>query len=189
MTDDLHPWAESLASLHAEVWQRLGRGVADPRAPARHPTLGTIDAEGRPQMRTVVLRAAEAGAARLRIYTDSASAKVAELRATPFASLHIWEPRARLQMRLSARVDMLRGDTVRAMWDSMPEHSRLSYGCTPPPGTPIDTALAYTKAPDPAAFVVLELQLDEIEALHLGPVHRRARFLRAQGWQGQWLSP
>ena len=76
MKADPHPWARDLSQLYADVWARLTRGVHDWHAPARHPTLATVTPEGRPQARTVVLRAADKAAGALDIYTDLHSSKV-----------------------------------------------------------------------------------------------------------------
>lgn len=189
MKPDLHPWAEDLSQLHAEVWLRLSRGVHDRHAPARHPTLATVTSDGWPQARTVVLRAADKPAGTLDIHTDLYSAKVQELRAAPFAALHVWDASAHLQVRLQARVTLLTGPDVAAIWAGVPEASRLSYGSNPAPGQPISQALDYTKKPDPARFAVVRLSVQTIDALHLGPNHRRARFDRFDDWAGEWLAP
>ncbi len=189
MKPDPHPWACDLSQLYAQVWTRLPRGVHDRHAPARHPTLATVTPEGRPQARTVVLRAADKSAVTLDIHTHLRSAKVADLRVTPFAALHVWDSSAHLQMRLEAHVTILIGKDVAAIWEGVPAASQLAYGGTPTPGQPIETALDYTKACDPEAFVVLRLQVATIDVLHLGPNHRRARFDREDGWAGTWLAP
>lgn len=189
MKSDPHPWASDLAGLHAEVWLRLTRGVHDRHAPARHPTLATVTSDGRPQARTVVLRAADKAASTLDIHTDLRSAKVGELRATPFAALHVWDTSAHLQLRLEAQVTLLTGQDVAAIWAGVPDTSRGSYGSTPAPGEPIAQALDYRKAADPSSFAVLRLEVFSIDALHLGPNHRRARFDRKTSWAGVWLSP
>jgi pyridoxamine 5'-phosphate oxidase len=189
MTPDPHPWSANLADLHAQIWILLLRGLRDKRSPARHPTLGTVSPDGRPQARTVVLRAAQAQAATLDIHTDLASPKIADLRATPFAALHIWDTSAHLQLRLEAEATVLTGPEVAEIWARVPDASRLSYGSTPAPGDPIPSALAYAKSPDALAFAVVRLQLTAIDALHLGQQHRRARFARSDGWAGTWLTP
>ena len=94
MTPGPHPWASDLSQLYAEVWTRLTRGVHDRHAPARHPTLATVTPEGKPQARTVVLRAANKTTGTLDIHTDLGSAKVEDLRVTPFAALHVWDSSA-----------------------------------------------------------------------------------------------
>ena len=189
MKADPHPWACDLSQLYAEVWARLTRGVHDRHAPARHPTLATVTPEGRPQARMVVLRAADKPAGTLDIHTDLRSAKVGDLRVTPFAALHVWDAAAHLQLRLEAQVTLLTGLDVAAIWASVPAVSRLSYGSTPAPGQPIAQALDYTKAADATSFVVLRLQISTVDALHLGPNHRRARFDRQNEWSGAWLAP
>lgn len=189
MKSDPHPWACDLSQLYAEVWLRLTRGVHDRHAPARHPTLATVTPEGRPQARTVVLRAADKPAGTLDVHTDLQSAKVQDLRATPFAALHVWDDSAHLQLRLEARVTILTGQDVAAIWAGVPAASRLSYGSTPAPGQPVAQALTYAKASDPASFAVLRLQILTLDALHLGPNHRRARFDRETEWAGTWLAP
>lgn len=178
MTLELHPWAADLADLHLQVWTRLVRGVRDRRAPSRHPTLATVSPEGKPEARTVVLRAADKGAATLDIHTDLHSAKVAGLRRTPFAALHVWDATARLQTRIEATVAILTGPDAAVIWDGVPDMSRPSYGSLPSPGQPIAQALDYARQPDPARFAVLRLTVQRIDALHLGPDHRRARFDR-----------
>jgi len=189
MTTDPHLWARTLDTLHAQVWARLLRGVGDRHAPARHPTLATVDSDGQPQARTVVLRAADPAAGTLDLHTDLRSPKVTALRANPRAALHVWDASAHLQTRLTGTVAILSGEAVAAIWARVPDPSRQSYGATPAPGLPIPEALAYDRTPDAATFAVLRLTVQSVEALHLGPQHRRARFEREGGWAGQWIAP
>ena len=189
MKPDPHPWACDLSQLYGEVWTRLTRGVHDRHAPARHPTLATVTPEGKPQARTVVLRDADKSAGTLDIHTDLRSAKVWDLRVTPFAALHVWDTSAHLQLRLEAHVTIRTGNDVATIWDGVPLVSRLSYGSTPAPGEPIARALDYAKAADQASFVILRLRVATVDALHLGPNHRRAQFDRHSDWKGAWLAP
>lgn len=189
MTTELHGWATELDTLLAQVWARLLRGVGDRHAPARHPVFATVAPDGTPEARTVVLRAADPQAGTLDLHTDLRSAKVAALRLNPLAALHIWDPTAHLQTRITASVEVLTGQSVSALWQRVPETSQAAYGTMPAPGTPVATALDYRKSPDPAAFAVLRCTVLGIDALHLGPDHRRAAFDRADGWRGQWLAP
>lgn len=189
MTHDPHPWAAQADTLLDQVWARLSRGVGDRHAAARHPTLATLSPDGMPQLRTVVLRGADRGAGVLEVHTDLHSAKVAALRRHPQAGLHVWDAGAHLQTRIEAQALILSGAEVAAIWARVPDPSRQAYGTRPAPGTPIGDALAYDKPADPAAFAVLRLTITAIDALHLGPRHRRARYTRETGWQGQWLAP
>lgn len=184
-----HDWARALDTLHAEAWQRLARGVADRRAAARHPTLATVDASGMPQARTVVLRAADRATATLRVYTDRLANKVKELQAHPHAALHVWDKSAHLQIRLLAEAVIHTGESVHATWEGLSEHARQCYGFSPASGDRLEDGLDYQKWPALEAFAVLQLSIQQMEVLHLGHRHRRARYRRCDDWAGHWLVP
>jgi pyridoxamine 5'-phosphate oxidase len=128
-------------------------------------------------------------AASLRIYTDAQSAKMADLHANPLAAVLVWDSTAHLQIRASTRVQVLSAEAAAPLWAHLSHGARLSYGGMPQTGAPIPDALAYAKTRDPDAFRVLELQVQELDILHLGPQHRRARFVLADGWAGAWCVP
>ena len=125
----------------------------------------------------------------MHIHTDLDATKVRDVRAAPFAALHVWDPSARLQVRVDAHVTVLKGQDVDAIWAGMSAASRLSYGSAPAPGQPISAALEYEKVPDFGSFAVLQFEISKIDALHLDPNHRRARFDRDSDWAGTWLVP
>jgi pyridoxamine 5'-phosphate oxidase len=186
---DPHPWAASLETLHAQVWARLIRGVRDRHAPARHPTFATVSPDGRPEARTVVLRAAHEAAGALDIHTDLRSAKVAALRNNPRAELHIWDSSAHLQTRVEVAVTIMTGDAVAAYWEKLPEVAKLNYGSTPAPGEPIASSLDYIKVPDQMIYAVLNCTVQALDVVHLGPQHRRARYDYTNNRAGHWLVP
>lgn len=88
-----------------QVWLRLGRGVGDRKADARHPIFSTIGAGG-PEARVVVLRQADRAAATISVYTDMRSAKINTLAQEPRVSLLVWEQKARLQIRLHVQAEI-----------------------------------------------------------------------------------
>jgi hypothetical protein len=186
----MNDWYTTLDGLRDGVWQRLSRGVADASAPARHPTLATVGLQGGPEVRTVVLRAADRASGAVQVHTDTGSAKVAELRKTPLAALHVWDHTAHLQIRLRGTVDIGTGDQVAHLWSRVPDGSRASYGVTPAPGTPIPASDAYQRIPDAGRFAVLTMSIAQIDVVHLsGDYHRRAVFTRQDGWHGGWRAP
>lgn len=185
----MNEWFETLPGLYDQLWDILVQGVVDRHHPARHPTFATISPDGWPEARTVVLRGADQIAGSISVFTDLHSAKVASLNKSPRAALHIWDAANMLQLRLSCKVQIQQGPDVTHIWAQVPDPSRQSYGVTPPPGTPIANALDYVKAPDPATFAVLNCAVVHIDAVYLGTAHRRARFLAADDWRGEWLVP
>ncbi len=182
-------WFETLESIHTQIWDTLVQGVVDADHPARQPTFATVSPDNWPEARTVVLRGSDSEAATIWVHTDLHSDKIRSLQTTPRAALHIWDADQALQIRLQAEVEIESGPTLRPIWDNIPDHSKQSYGVTPPPGTPIDTGLDYVKDPNPDTFAMLHCQITHIDAVHLGEQHRRASFSRHRQWAGQWLSP
>ncbi len=180
---------ETLNGLREEVWDCVVQGVTDPDHPARTPTFATVSPKNWPEARSVVLRAVDMDAATIAVHTDLHSDKIRSLQHTPRAAAHIWDPARKLQVRLNMHVEIASGDDVRVIWDRVPDHSKQSYGVTPPPGQPIKSALAYVKEPSPDTFAVLHCEVLTIDAVHLGEEHRRAIYSRSDDWMGHWLSP
>lgn len=181
--------ASDLEAFLSGAWQHLTRGVADATSPARTPVLATVSPDGLPEARMVVLRAASRRAGTIEIHSDTQTAKVAALRGTPTAALHVWVPKARLQIRMTAQMEIRSGATVAPQWQKVPPGSRVSYGTQPAPGMAIAHAQAYDTPADPARFAVLHGTLRAIDLLHLGETHRRAVFLREDDWHGRWVAP
>ena len=62
-------------------------------------TLGTLGQDG-PRLRSVMLRRYIPATAEAEIHTDRGSDKVAEIAADPRVSLHLWDAKALVQLRL-----------------------------------------------------------------------------------------
>ena len=178
-----------LKAFLGEAWQYLSRGVADSRAPARYPTFATVSPDGRPEARTVALRAASRSANWLEVHTDITTAKVTALKHNPYAAFHIWIPRGDLQIRVTTSVEIVTGSGVEEQWAKVPSASRVSYGTLPKPGSPIADVFAYEKLVDQDRFAVLRCHLKEIDLVHVGARHRRALFISEDAWTGSWIAP
>lgn len=175
---------QTLHGLLDTVWQHLARGTADRHHPARHPTLATLGPDG-PELRTLVLRRVDRAACRLELHTDATSPKAAQITADPRAALHVWLPKARLQIRARATATLAPGDP--ALFAALPPEAQANYG-GPAPGTPLSGDTGPTTG-DPARFTRILCQLTEIDALLLTDPHRRARYRADSDWQGQWIAP
>jgi pyridoxamine 5'-phosphate oxidase len=178
-----------LHAFLAEGWRHLTRGVADGRSPARYPTFATVSQSGKPQARTVALRAAYPSEALVEVHTDIETAKITALRHAPYAALHIWLPKSDLQIRLTTKVDIITGPQVDTQWAKIPPASRVSYGTNPAPGTAITSVFAYEKPAERTRFAVLKCRVEEIDLVHLGLQHKRAIFRHENGFAGTWVAP
>jgi pyridoxamine 5'-phosphate oxidase len=185
----MNEWWLSLPSTLDQVWFRLGRGVVDRKADARHPILATAGADGS-EARVVVLREADRAPAEVSVYTDIRSGKITDLTQDSRASHLVWEQKAKLQIRLRTHVEIRSGKAVTEQWQRVPDAARKVYGSQPPPGAPMAHPQQLIAQENPDTFAVLLCNIKEIETLYLGPdLHRRAKFSALTAWAGEWLAP
>ena len=179
----------SLPKLLDQAWSLLEEGQADGQSPFRLMSLATVDGEGQPKARHVVLRGVDRGAKNLEFHTDISSSKCAELQANPQAQLLFWDPDLAIQLRLHARI-ALRQDAHRdAEWQDVPGPSQIAYGKTPRTGLAIRDAFAYALTPSKSQFMVCSCAVQKFEVLSLKEQHFRAVFQADDRWAGTWLSP
>ncbi|KQQ18065.1 pyridoxamine 5'-phosphate oxidase [Methylobacterium sp. Leaf123] len=197
--DALPSFYDYLDGFRAEGWRRLTEGVGHGHSPCHMPSLATVDAAGRPRLRTVVLRAAEAGAGTLRFHCDRRSDKAREIAENGLAALHVYDRQAKLQIRVEGWARLHHDDAVAdAAWAAARTMSRVCYGVEPAPGTALAAGDAYTMPEeDPEArigrenFCAVVLNAERIDLLYLDRRgHRRAVFCReGEGWMGTWVAP
>jgi pyridoxamine 5'-phosphate oxidase len=191
-------FADDLALTLEEAWSRLTHGVRDRRSPFHTPAVATIGLDGRPRMRTVVLRGADAGQGTLRFHTDLRGAKVAEVRCDPRVALHAYDPRAKFQVRLEGRASIHFNDLVAdKAWEASRLMSRACYATEPQPGTPLDEVGGFDIPSEEneintgrVNFCVVLLHVATIETLYLDHAgHRRALFALGHPIDANWLTP
>ncbi|WP_052340805.1 pyridoxamine 5'-phosphate oxidase family protein [Salinarimonas rosea] len=184
---DTPAFANDLDAMRAHAWRQLARGVEDRRSPFHAPTVATVGLDGRPRLRTVVLRGVEPARARLRFHTDTRSEKVAELRRDARIALHAYDPVAKLQVRIEGAAVLHTADALaEEAWRGSRMASRACYATQPAPGRAIavpdgfdlpeseDAILAGR-----AQFCAVEIVAETLETLWLArDGHRRARFVR-----------
>lgn len=197
--DRTHPrFYNDLSESLAEAWRRLAQGVHDSKSAFHTVQLGTVAMDGTPSVRTCVLRAVDREARWLQVHTDRRGRKPAELAREPRASLHAYDPPAKIQVRaFGTAVIHTEDDVAAAAWARTRAFSRECYRRQPGPGTPLDLpdAAEIPSVSDPEIgrenFAVLRLHVTRMEWLYLAAAgHRRAQF----DWTGgelraSWLVP
>jgi pyridoxamine 5'-phosphate oxidase len=196
---------DALAAILDSIWTLLIEGARDRRSPAHHPVVATIGANGRPSQRVMILRAADRASATLRFHTDSRSPKVVEIGDGTPASVLVYAPEAKVQLRLSstARVETASPATDEA-WRTSTTFARRCYMAEAAPGTvsvePTSGLPAWIEGEQPTEdqvaparenFAILLVSIDQIDWLHLANSgHRRAVFsYDDRGWRGKWTIP
>jgi len=191
-------FADDLSLTLQEAWARLAHGVRDRRSPFHTPAIATIGLDGRPRIRTVVLREADAEQGLLRFHTDLRGAKVGELRREPRVAVHAYDPRAKFQVRVEGIADIHFDDAVAdEAWGGSRQMSRACYGTEPEPGTPLDVFNGFRIPSEEEEinagrenFCAVLIRVATIETLYLDHAgHRRARFALGSATGSSWLTP
>jgi pyridoxine/pyridoxamine 5'-phosphate oxidase len=186
---------KTLSAVLEESFALLAEGAADPHSPWRHPALATVAPDGRPGVRTLVLRRFDPAARCVDLHTDGRSPKMATLAANPRAALHGWDCGRRIQLRLDGVIAVADAAATARAWDALHAGSRATYAAALAPGTPIADPGAVPAPRDERAaradFRVLALRFDALEYLSLARQdHRRARFdWKGEDCQATWLVP
>jgi pyridoxine/pyridoxamine 5'-phosphate oxidase len=180
-----------------EIWKTLvheiHRGALDSKHPFRYMNLGTMGKEY-PEVRTVVLRKVDEQLNCL-VYTDFRSAKVSEILANPLVSLHFYNSKQRVQLRIQAKAIVHHQNGLASVyWTKVQGDAQKAYNSTKAPGSKIESpeqAFEWQEEMNSQFFAVLEFIPQAIEGLQLdGLTHLRINFSKKQeNWEGEWLVP
>ncbi|MEZ5667321.1 MAG: pyridoxamine 5'-phosphate oxidase family protein [Alphaproteobacteria bacterium] len=197
---------ETLDGVLDLAWTALIDGAAGRLSAMRRPVLATVDRTGRPRARTVILRAADRGAWRLRFHTDLRSSKASEMRDNNWISLVFYEPTLDLQVRVEGPAALHAGDAAaRAAWDDAAPSSRRIHLAEPGPGADIaapgsglpaglDTRVPTGAEAEPGYrhFAAVVVAVDLLDVYQLHPAgHRRSthRHSGDGGVAARWRVP
>lgn len=183
----------------------LERGASDRQQASHTPSVATVDDQGHPHQRIMVLRECDWNARLLRFHTDSRSPKCTEIGPGASVSVLVYDFKAKTQLRISG-MGWIETDSERAInaWQESTNFAKRCYLAEQGPSTPVDgptSGLPSTvegRQPDedelvPARenFAILLAEMRAIDWFHLNQEgHRRARYeWTGSEWKGQWLIP
>ena len=151
-------------------------------------TLATISSDGRPHLRTVVLRNFNPKDISFTIYTDSRSQKLQELEQDKRAQLLFYDPKRMLQIIVS--VVLLENINEDKIYNDIPEHSKKDYSSIITPGSEINSPDELRFNFSRGFFSKLIFKAETIEYLRLKkPNHLRVFFKIEDNWKGTFLVP
>ncbi|MGF1451978.1 MAG: pyridoxamine 5'-phosphate oxidase family protein [Opitutales bacterium] len=189
--------APSLDDILEQAVEALESAAADPGHPFRWVCLATVDPNGYPRLRTMVLRGFDWSERRLTFYTDARSAKVAELDERPRGEALVYDPSTKRQVRLSGLVVLETGpEADGGIWKQLPPKARINYATVHPPGDPIPDPAEGKPVQNPETlsgktFCAVHLVIEAIDIVELGrESHLRARFAIFDAKvDGTWVTP
>ena len=207
MNDTTLPdYYHDLNAVLPQVQAMLEEGASSRHVAAHAPVVASLDANGGPSQRVMILRECDWANQRLRFHTDTRSNKVAQLDTRDQMSVLIYDKEAKLQLRLTGTGWAEKGTNADLPWKSSTPFARRCYMAKAAPGSISDAPTSGLpewiegKKPEEdqlldarANFSILMFAFDRIEWLYLANSgHRRAAFSfdhDSAVWSGDWLVP
>lgn len=188
----------NLEDVDISAWSSLETAAKDTHSGFRFLTLCSVDAAGRPQARTVVLRRAEATERLLEIHTDIRSPKWLELSRNPFATILGFCPSTRIQLRLfgTTRLHPAGSELAEKAWSELPAWTRSTYEGGPPGDEPFRNPVSVEAREEEngkAFFGVITFRaesLDWFKLLHANNQRAVFQYDQLGTLEGsQWVNP
>lgn len=181
------------ASLET-AWQLWGRGTVDRHSAFHAPIVASVDADGNPQARTMILRAVDRDQRTMRFHTDVRSAKIGQWQGTARVCILGYDASKKIQLRVNGHVTLHTTDAVADdAWNNSRPESRVAYSVKIAPGSVVDmpTATPQPNGEGRENFAVVIVNIDSLEWIYLSAEgNRRALFAWQDGaLKSNWLQP
>lgn len=176
------------------AWQLWGRGTVDRHSGFHTPVVTSVDEDGNPQARVMILRAVDREARTMRFHTDARSAKMNHWNLKPHVCVLGYDASKKIQLRVDGRVVLHTTDAVAdEAWKNSRPESLAAYGVKIAPGSVVDSPSGAPQFEGEGRenFTVALVQVESLEWIYLNAEgNRRAIFSWADGVLGShWLQP
>lgn len=189
---------DNLDKVLSKAFKLLTNGVTEPKNLFHTPTVSLLD-QDTIKNRTMVIREFSPKRRLLRFHTDYRSSKIHQINANPNASVHIYDPSEKIQIKLEGSAKLHYQDIITQMaWKNSKEMSKACYSVPLPPGTEVNNPTLCDIKPKELVledgyqnFAVLIFTFQHLEYLFLqASGHRRAKFCwKDDGLASSWLAP
>ena len=157
-----------------KIWDLLAQGVVNKKSKFHTPTLSTINGNAI-NSRTIILRKVDNKTKMLFFYSDSRSRKVLNIKQNNNATVHLYEPRFKLQVQLYgyAKIEN-NSEKTKNIWSSLNSFSKKNYLSALSPGEKINSLdnLKYNTDNDEAFynFSLIYFKVSKLECLQLSDI-------------------
>lgn len=182
---------DTLEEVLSSVIHEIHRGALDKKHPFRYSILSTVY-KGMPESRYIVLREVDDEDLACYFHTDGRSDKVSEIKNNNSASVLLYHPSKKVQIRLKGKAFF--DNEKKEIWANMSADAKKAYTSKKAPGEVINSPESGWEWDDEAKseyFTIIRFVPSEMEILQLsGQEHLRAQFTRNEKlWDSVWLQP
>ena len=157
-----------------KIWDLLAQGVVNKKSKFHTPTLSTVNGN-MINSRTIILRKVDNKTKMLFFYSDSRSRKVLNIIQNNNVTVHLYEPRFKLQVQLYGHAKIENNsEKTKNIWSSLNSFSKKNYLSALSPGEKIDSLenLKYNTDNEEAYsnFSLIYFKVTKLECLQLSDI-------------------
>ena len=157
-----------------KIWDLLAQGVVNKKSKFHTPTLSTVNGN-MINSRTIILRKVDNKTKMLFFYSDSRSRKVLNIIQNNNVTVHLYEPRFKLQVQLYGHAKIENNsEKTKNIWSSLNSFSKKNYLSALSPGEKIDSLdnLKYNANNEEAYsnFSLIYIKVTKLECLQLSDI-------------------
>ena len=158
----------------SKIWDLLAQGVVNKKSKFHTPTLSTINGN-EINSRTIILRKVDNKTKMLFFYSDSRSRKVLNIKQNNNVTVHLYEPRFRLQVQLYGNANIEnKTKKTKDIWSSLRNFSKKNYLSVLSPGEKINNLddIKYNADNEEAFynFSLINFKVTKLECLQLSDI-------------------
>jgi len=131
----------SLADALGWTWASLRKGADSSKHRYHTPVVATVDHDGLPTARVIVLRAVDSQQRSLVFHSDARAPKIQHLHQRPYAAWSFWSPDEKVQLRVAGPCSLhFDDDLADRQWNVSTAASKRCYLAPHPPSSEADDA-------------------------------------------------
>ena len=158
----------------SKIWDLLAQGVVNKKSKFHTPTLSTINGN-EINSRTIILRKVDNKTKMLFFYSDFRSRKVLNIKQNNNVTVHLYEPRFKLQVQLYGNANIEnKTKKTKDIWSSLRNFSKKNYLSVLSPGEKINNLddIKYNADNEEAFynFSLINFKVSKLECLQLSDI-------------------
>ena len=179
--------------IYENIWKCLDKGVND-RLSDYHTFSLATSPKNIAEIRTVVLRGYDRQNQSIIFHTNNLTNKINEIKNNPSVGALFYDRKGKIQIRCNGDAVINNMDQYcKERWDKMSAQSKECYYQNISPGKNIESpGIVKNKLENKLSenFTVITININKIDWLYLSSAgHTRVKFLKNDGFTGQWIAP
>ena len=181
------------SEIYENIWESLDKGVKD-RFSDYHTFSLATSSKNIAEIRTVVLRGYDRQNQSIIFHTNNSTNKINEIKNNPSVGALFYDRKGKIQIRCNGDAVINNMDQYcKERWNKMSAQSQECYYQNISPGQNIESPeIVKNKLENKLSknFTVITINISKIDWLYLSSKgHTRVKFLKNDGFTGQWIAP